>query len=263
MAETAVLETITTAHPSIARLAFNKLREHRRTLLGGNDAVEKLVMFLLVEYKRVESSRNDRESTVDIILDWLSDEVLRGYGAGEFTRDGLLERFGEDLCFDILRQVGASWGSIRDENTKAILADFTGHFVDALAGEGRSALEPLGSLRFRLSLVARTKGPGALTGLLDRIVDGDVAAFELVAIAMVNVENWTGFETNRQNLGFDTEEWRTAISIEVRERMAAHLTDEFDSYPIDIDDVSNSNRRRLAIFRARTEFGFCGATADV
>lgn len=261
-AEGAVSELFIAAHPSVARLAFEKLRERRRALLDGNDRVTKLVTFLLSEYRRVEHSRNDPESSLDVIFDWLSDEVLRGYSTGEFSRGELLKLFGEELSLDILLQVSASWGSSRDERTQAILADFADHFLDALAVDGRSALEPLGHLRLRLSLVSRAKGEQALAGLLDRTVDGDVAAFESVAIAMVRTENWVGKGTVRQNLSFETKEWITAVSLEVRERMAPYLTGEFDSEPVDTDDVSDSNRRRLAIVRVRSEFGLDRGAAD-
>jgi hypothetical protein len=259
-AEAAVSGLFIHAHPSVARLAFEKLRERRRALLDGNDRVANLVTFLLSEYKRVEPSRNDPESSLDVIFDWLSDEVLHGYSAGEFSRGELLKLFGEELSLGILRQVSVSRGSSRDERTQAILADFADHFLDALAVDGRSALEPLGYLRLRLSLVSRAKGEQALAGLLDRKVDGDVAAFESVAIAMVRTENWVGNGTVRQNLSFETKEWITAVSVEVRERMAAQLTEEFDSEPIDTGDVSDSNRRRLAIVRVRSEFGLDGGT---
>jgi hypothetical protein len=96
-AEAAVSEMFITAHPSVARLAIEKLRERRRSLLDGNDRVAKLVTFLLSEYRRVLPSRNDPESSLDVIFDWLSDEVLHGYSAGEFGRGELLELFGEEL----------------------------------------------------------------------------------------------------------------------------------------------------------------------
>lgn len=261
-AEAALSEMSITAHPSVARLAFEKLRERRRALLDGNDRVAKLVAFLLSEYRRVLPSRNNPESSLDVVFDWLSDEVVRGYRAGEFSRGELLELFGEELSLSILLQVSRAWGSSRDESIEAMLADFADHFLDALAVDCRSALEPLQHLRLRLSLVSRAKGERALAGLLDRSVDGDVAAFESIAIAMVRTENWVGSGTVRQNLSFETKEWRTAVSAEVRERMAAFLTQEFDSEPIDTDDVADSNRRRLAIVSVRSEFGLDGGTAD-
>lgn len=105
---------ITAAHPSLARLTFDKLRERRRMLLNGKDLVANLVTFLLSEYKRVEPSRNDPESSLDVIFDWLSDEVLRGYSAGEFNRGDLLEIFGEELSLGILIKISSPWGSSRD-----------------------------------------------------------------------------------------------------------------------------------------------------
>lgn len=262
-AEATFSETLTTAHPSVARLAFVKLHEHRRTLLDGNDRVARLVAFLLSEYRRVEPNRNHPESSLDVIFDWLSDEVLRGYSAGEFTRRDLVELLGEELSLGVLLRVSASWGSTRDKRTQSMLADYADHFLQAFEEDGRCALEPLSYLRLKLSLVSRAKGKQALSGLLDKIVDGDTASFESVAIAMVRTENWHSAESVRQNLNFETEEWEAAVSVDVRKRMASRLTGEFDSEPIDTDDVSDSNRRRLAIARVRSEFGFdVGAAAD-
>lgn len=261
-AEAALSKIAITAHPSVARLAFEKLRERRRALLDGNDQVTKLVAFLLSEYRRLQDSRNDPESAIDVMFDCLSDETLRGYSAGEFSRGELLKLFGEDLFLAVLQRVGMSWGSSRDERIEKMLADFANHFLDALESEGKSALEPLGSLRLRLSLISRAKGEKALAGLLDPIVDGDAAMFELVAIAMVRTENWVGSGAVRQNLSFETKDWVTAVSAPVRERMAASLTGEFDSHSIDTDDISDLNRRRLAIVSARSEFGLGKGAAD-
>ena len=73
---------------------------------------------------------------------------------------------------------------------------------------------------------------------------------------MVRTENCVGYQTVRHSLSFETTEWRIAASDEVRERMAAILAGEFDSQPIDTDDVSDLNRRRLTIVGADSEFGF-------
>ena len=154
-AERSVSKVLTTAHPSIARLAFEKLRERRRALLDGNDRVAKLVAFLLYEYRRVEPSKNEPESSLDIIIDWLSDEVLHGYSAGEFSRGELLSLFGEELSLHILLRATAYWGSSRDKQNQTILADFGDYFLETLSVDGWSALEPLGSLRLKLGLVSR------------------------------------------------------------------------------------------------------------
>ena len=261
--EASILEIFAISHPSIARLALDKLRDHRRALLSGNDSVRNLVRFLFSEYKRVEPSRNEPDSSLDIIFDWLSDEVLRGHGAGEFTREEIFSLFGEELSLAIIARVSGAWGSGRDARTQAMLADFVAHFLDAFAVEGRSSLEPLKSLMLRLSLVSRAKGEQALVGLLDQNVDGDIAAFESVAIAMVTIESWVGLNDVSQNLNFETKEWTTAVSLEVRERMATNLTAEFDSDSIDTNNVSDLNRRRLAIVKVRSEFGLGqGATGD-
>ena len=261
-AEMAISKVLTNTHPSMARLAFEKLRERRRAILDGNDRVTKLVIFLLSEYRRAEPSRNESDSSFDVIFDWLSDEVIRGYSEGEFSRGELLELLGEELSIDILLRVSAYWGSSRDKRTQTILADFGDHFLETLAVDGRSALEPLGYLRLKLSLVSRAKREQPLTGLLDRNVDGDVAAFESVAVSMVRTENWHGNGSVRQSISFETAEWISAVSVGVRERMAAFLSDEFDYDPIDLEDVSDLNRRRLATIRVRSEFGLYGGPAD-
>lgn len=253
-AETAISKLFTTAHPSVARLAMEKLRDRRRAMLDGNDRVGRLLTFLLSEYRRCEPTRNDSDSSLDVIFDWLSDEVLRGYDTTDFNRDNLLQLLGEELSLMVLLRLSNYWGSIRDERTQALLTDFADHFLRTLTAEDRSALEPLGRLRLKLSLVSRAKGEQALAGLLDRRVDGDVAVFESVAIAMVRIETWVGSGAIRQNLAFETSEWILAVSMEVRKRMAAYLTREFDSMHIDSEDISDANRRRLAIAKVRSEF---------
>ena len=92
------------------------------------------------------------------------------------------------------------------------------------------------------------------SGLLDGKVDGDVALFESTAVAMVRVARWRSGSQVHPKLEFDTQMWFAAVSEEVREKMVAELTDVHDSAPIDIDDVSESNQRRFAIVRARSEF---------
>jgi hypothetical protein len=209
----------------------------------------------LLEYRRVHESQNDADSAYDIVVNWLSDEVLRGYSSGEFSRKRLLELLGEELSLGILLRVGASFGRNREERIQAMLTDFAEHFLDAFEADGRSALEPLSSLRLRLSLISRASGKQDLSGLLDPIVDGDVGTFEAIATAMVRTENWVGGGQVRQNLSFEKEQWMMAVSREVRKRMAAELSPEFDAEAVDTDDVSETNRRRLAIVSARSEFG--------
>lgn len=255
-AEAAISTVFIAAQASVARLALEKLRNRRRALLNENDQVGKLVTFLLSQYERVEPSRNDLDSSLDVLFDWLAEEALRGYNKGEFDRDEILQLMGEKLSLMILLRLSAHGGSDSDERTQALLIDFADHFLDAFTNDDKSALEPLESLRLRLSLISRAKGADDLVGLLDRKVDGDVAAFESVAVAMVRTESWVGRGTVRQNLTFEAKEWETAVSPNVRERMAARLTDEFDSEQVDADDVSDSNRRRMAITNVRSEFGF-------
>lgn len=261
-AEATVLNKISTGHPTVARVFVEKLRDYRKTLLGEPDKVAKIVRFLFSEYKRVEPRRYDPGSSLDITFDWLSDEVFRGYTGGEFTREVLIELFGEELALSLLLRVSWSLGSSHDERMKEMLSDFADYFLDALAGEGVSALEPFEYLRLKLSLVTRAKGGQAIAGLLDQKVDGDIGTFESVAMAMVRTENWVGSGTVRQNLNFEATEWTAVISADVRERMAAELTAEFDSEPIDTSDISDSNRRRLAIVKVRSEFGLVGHETD-
>lgn len=260
--EAAVLKVLSTAHSSTARLAIEKLRERRRSVLDDKDSLAKLIQFLLSEYKRAESSRHDPESSLDVIFGWLSDEVLRGYNAGQFSREELLKLFGEETSLSILLKVDTLRVSSRDERTKKIMADFADHFLDPLVADSKSALEPLGTLRLRLSLVSRAKGREALAGLLDSAVDDDVAAFEAVAIAMVRTEHWVGGEGVRKNIAFETRDWTAAVSPKVRARMAARLTGEFDSEWIDPDDLSDQNRRRMAISSVRSEYGLGDSAND-
>ncbi|MFT4470827.1 P-loop NTPase fold protein [Arthrobacter sulfonylureivorans] len=257
-AEEALSKISSSAHPSIARLAFEKLREHRQAYLQGfadGHRVTKLVTFLLSEYRRLEDSRNDPETAVDLIFDWLAAETLLGFSTGELTRGQLLELFGEDLCLTILHAINRPLLAGQDtHNVEKMLLDFANHFLDALDSQEKTALEPLESLRLRLSLISRAKGTEAIAGLLDPIVDGDTALFESAAIAMVRTESWHGDGSVRQNLSFETKEWTIAVSAQVRERMAASLTEEFDSQEIDYDDIASPNRRRVAIRSVRSEF---------
>lgn len=250
-----VKKTLTDSHASIARLAVEKLRSHRRGLIGSDPSVGGLVAFLHGEYLRLESDRDEPDSPIDLVFDWLSDEIVRGYATSEFDRDSLIQCFGEETMLGVLLRASAPFGNSRDTNLAAMLADFADHFLRELDKPGTFALEPWGYLRLKLSLVERACGKDKLAGLLDRKVDGDPGVFELVAIAMVRTAHWRGSRDVRLELEFEHGTWSAAISEEVRKRMAARLPSEFDDAPLDTEDVSEENRRRLAIVRVRSEFG--------
>jgi len=215
----------------------------------------KFVKFLLSEYRRLQDSRNNPESAVDILFNWLAEETILGFSTGELTRSQLLELFGEELCLEILGALNRPLAGRRDaQGVDKMLAEFATDFLDAFGTERATALKPLRSLRLRLSLIARAKGTQAISGLLDPIVDGDTKLFESAAIAMVSTERWYGADSVSCNLSFETEAWKIVVSPEVRKRMAASLTEEFDSQQIDYEELSDLNRRKVAIWSARSEF---------
>lgn len=253
-AEAKVKKILTDSHASIARLAVEKMRLHRRGLIGGAPSVGGLTAFLHDEYLRLEPDRDEPDSPIDLVFDWLSDEIVRGYATSEFDRDRLIQSFGEETMLGVLLRASAPFGSSRDPDLEAMLADFADHFLRELDKPGSSALEPWGYLRLKLSLVKRALGEAKLAGLLDSKVDGDPAVFELVAIAMVRTAHWRGSRDVRLELEFEHDTWSAAISQDVRKRMAALLPSEFDDAPINTEDVSEENRRRVAIVRARSEF---------
>lgn len=254
-AEANLKQILTDTHPSTARLGVEKMRSHRQGLIGSSSSVSGLVTFLHGEYVRLEPGKDEPDSPIDLVFDWLSDEIVRGYADAEFGRDDLIESFGEETMLGVLLRASAPFGSSRDANLAAMLADFADHYLRELDKPGISALEPWGYLRLKLSLVQRALGEDKLAGLLDSKVDGDAAVFELVAIAMVRTAHWRGARDVRLELEFDDSTWLAAISEDVRERMAVLLPSEFDDEPVDTGNVSAENQRRLAIVRARGEFG--------
>lgn len=254
-AEAKVKKILTDSHASIARIAVEKMRLHRRGLIASDPSVSGLVAFLHGEYLRLEPDKDEPDSPIDLVFDWLSDEVVRGYASSEFDRDGLIQSFGEETMLRVLLRASAPFGSSRDTNLAAMLSDFAEHFLRELDKPGISALEPWGYLRLKLSLVERALGKDKLAGLLDSKVDGDPGAFEQVATAMVRTAHWRGSRDVRLELEFEGATWAAVISEDVRKRMAALLPSKFDNDSIDTEDVSEDSRRRLAIVRARSEFG--------
>lgn len=254
-AEAEVKKILTDSHASITRLAITKMRRHRSRLIGSDNPIGRLVAFLHGEYLRLEPEKDQPDSPVDLVFDWLSEEVVRGYVSSEFDRDGLVQRFGEEIILGVLLRASAPFGSSRDTNVAAMLSDFADHFLRELDEPGVIALEPWEYLRLKLSLVERALGGEKLDGLLDGKVDGDPLAFEQVATALVRTAHWRGSRDVRLQLEFEGRTWSAVVSEEVRKRMAAFLPSEFDDAPIDTGDVSDDNRRRIAIVRARSEFG--------
>ena len=255
------------SHGSIARLAIEKLRAHRRKTLPTGAPVGRLVRFLHAEYSRSEASKNEPDSPAEPLIDWLVDEVVRGYASSEFDHDGLIQLLGEQLALEVVLLATASFGSARNPDSSRILADFAARVRGELEEPGSAGLEPWALLRDKVRLVDRAREFASertdmfdeaevqeRSGLLDGKVDGDVALFESTAVAMVRVARWRSGSQVHPKLEFDTQMWFAAVSEEVREKMVAELTDVHDSAPIDIDDVSESNQRRFAIVRARSEF---------
>lgn len=140
-AEAKVKKILTDSHASIARLAVEKMRQHRRGLIGSDPSVSGLVAFLHGEYLRLEPDKDEPDSPFDLVFDWLSDEVVRGYASSEFDRDSLVQSFGEETMLGVLLRASAPFGSSRDTNLAAMLSDFADHFLRELDKPGISALE--------------------------------------------------------------------------------------------------------------------------
>jgi hypothetical protein len=262
-AEATISKILSDSHASIARLAVEKMRSHRRGMNAVS--VKGLVDFLHREHLRLQSGADDTESAADLVFDWLTEEVVNGYEDSEYDRDGLITAFGEEVMLGVLLRATSAIRSRRDANLSAMLSDFADYFLRNLMSPGASALEPWGYLRLKLSLIERAAGKTALAGLLDSKVDGFPAVFEQAAVAMVRTARWHGSHDVRLELEFESDIWATSVSEEVRRRMATQLPSEFDTAAIDTDDVSDENRRRLAIVRARAEFGLLatqGRTID-
>lgn len=252
-AEREISALLESAHPSVARLAVDKLRAHRARTLSPTDKVTPLVKFILRHHTQHLPSREQPDSPADALFHWLADETLRGYSSSEFDRATLLELFGDEMSLGLLLRISAPFGSKSDSSISKMLADFAQYVAEQISQPGADSLEPIGYLRLKLSLLQRVNSDTSIEEILDDKVDGDVAAFESVAIAMVQTEHWFNGRTTRPELSFDGALWRTAISEVVRRRMTPELGPVLDDVFVDADDVSDENRRRYAIVAAQSD----------
>lgn len=264
--EAKVRDTLANSHPSIARLLLEKLRTRRRTKLGQPGPVRPLVDFLNAEYVRNQPSKDQPDSPFELIVDWLSDEVVRGYSASEFGRADLVSWLGEETALELVGRATAPPSSGRDPQLRTILGDFTSQIGVELSRPGIAGLNPLHLLRLKVMLLDRArederkyllddKNETDVAGLLDAKVDGDLSAFEAVAVSMVRIARWRSSNRVRPKLEFDRPLWEAAVSEPIRRRMADQLTSEVDSNPVDVEDLSDESRRHFAIVRVREESG--------
>ncbi|MPT13534.1 MAG: hypothetical protein E2601_01265 [Microbacterium sp.] len=258
--EAKVKDTLTTSHPSIARLMLQKLHKRRLTQLHLTAPVRPLLDFLNDERVRNRPSQDQPESPFELIMDWQSDELVRGYSASEFGREDLMDWLGEEAALELVGRATAPPSSGRNPELRAVLNDFVSQIVTDLSRPGIAGLEPVHLLRQKVLLLDRARDDEDLfddeaetnrSGLLDAKVDGDLPAFEATAVAMVRIARWRSGTRVHPRLEFDQHLWQAAVSEPVQRRMADQLTSEFDNTPVDIEDVSDHGRRRFAIVRAR------------
>lgn len=252
-AEQAFAAILDGAHPSVARLAIKKLDAERSRTAESGDNVMRLIEFLSQYYERFKPTESDAGSPAAPVFALLGEEVLRGYSVGQIDRGWLLQLLGESRAFDLVLDVASGWGSNRDDRKVALLKDFMQFAVESLSKPGTVIAEPADRLREKVDLLWRATDEAGLQGWFDLIVTEDVVAFEALALAMVGVTTWHGPGTSRDELKFDQLRWTTLISEDIRQRMAAQLTSEFDGETLDEYDLSEANRRRFAIRAVRAE----------
>gem|GEM_PF-5025050 len=241
---------IESAQPSVAGLAVTKLQAERMRTARDNDQVGRLVHFLYGQYLRVEPTSGTPDSYASRLFYWLADEVLRGYASSELDRATVLERFGEEMAMGLVSNAVSGWGSNKDSRRMRMLKDFA-QFAEESSSSRTSLLhDKPETVRIKIALRARVNSE-ALAGAYDRLVDGDLEAFEALAIAMTRIVTWWGGDSSRDELEFDRDMWQVVLSEEVRARMAPRLTAEFDEVMLDENDVTPETRRQFAIRTAR------------
>ncbi|WP_168429454.1 MULTISPECIES: KAP family P-loop NTPase fold protein [unclassified Microbacterium] len=254
VADSAVASIFGAAQPSVVRIAVRKLREERSRTLRPDDRVADLITFLFARYVEAEPRRAHPDSSADDLLTWLSEEVCRGYSRGEFDRDRMLQVFGEVHALSIFMRAQALQKEGRSlDGATLLLVDVAGHLADGLAAPGAIAGETAETLRLKLSLMASINGHKGLVSILDKNVDGDAAAFELAAVAMVGTTHRFNGNVSIGELEFDMQTWNAVVSPEVRARMTPQLPDDVPAGKPDTLDLSESNRRRFALARVRQD----------
>lgn len=261
-AEAKVKDTLKTSHPSIARLMLQKLRARRLTQLHLTAPVRPLLEFLNDERVRNQPRQDQPESPFELIMEWQSEEFVRGYSASEFSREDLVGWLGEETALELVGRATAPFSSGRSPELRAVLSDFVSQILTDLSRPGIAGLEPVSLLRLKVLLLDRARDDERMDifddevetnrpGLLDDKVDGDLQAFEAAAVAMVRIARWRSGTRVHPRLEFDQHLWQAAVSEPVQRRMADLLTSEFDYAPVDIEDVSDRSRRHFAIVSAR------------
>lgn len=250
-AENELTRLLREAHPSVARLAVRKARTQRQREKAHGHSVAQLVAYLTDRWRDAKPTAGSTDSPAQDLFEWLADEIVVAYASGEVDRGRILDEFGEEAALGLLLEVSAPLSAKRDETINRMLEDFAAFFSAQIAAPGAAALEPLGYLRLKLSLIGRALGDDAMRGILDEKVDGNPESFEAAAIAMVRIRSWHNGTDVRPELEFDHQAWRTSVSEEVRQRMLPSLPTDLGGEDVDMEDVSPENQRRVGIESAR------------